>query len=45
MTNDQIEPLVPVMPRRTSTEPVVTDGGRPRRFVPSEDATPLLPDD
>ncbi len=47
MTNDEIDPLVPEMPRRTSTEPVRTDGGRPSRPDPDDagDAeAPLVPE-
>ncbi|WP_254838684.1 hypothetical protein [Natronomonas marina] len=44
MTNDEIEPMVPEMPRRTSTETVRTDGGRPRtRYDEHEAEAPLVP--
>ena len=42
MTNDEIEPMVPEMPRRTSTETVRADGGRQRTRYEEAEA-PLVP--
>jgi len=44
MTNDEIEPMVPEMPRRTSTSEIVTDGGRQKRYEAPEAEAPLVPD-
>ena len=44
MTNDAVDPLVPEMPRRTSTEPVRTDGGRSSRLDADEVEAPLVPE-
>ena len=43
MTNDEIEPLVPEMPRQSSTEPVRADGGRRKRYDNAEGDAPLVP--
>lgn len=44
MTNDEIDPMVPRMPRRTSTEAVRADGGHPRTRYDRDDAeAPLVP--
>jgi hypothetical protein len=44
MTNSEIEPVVPRMPRRTSTTTVRADGGRPRTRYERHDAeAPLVP--
>ncbi|MFP4625629.1 MAG: hypothetical protein ACLFNI_03435 [Natronomonas sp.] len=45
MTNEEIEPLVPIMPRRSSKNPesVRTDGGRQDRYVNSEQGAPFVP--
>jgi hypothetical protein len=44
MTNSEIDPIVPRMPRRTSTSTVRADGGRPRTRYAREDAeAPLVP--
>lgn len=44
MTNPEIDPIVPRMPRRTSTSTVCADGGRPRtRYDRSEAEAPLVP--
>lgn len=51
MTNEEIEPLVPVMPRRTSNDAAdaasagaAFDGGRPRRYDDEEEDAPLVPE-
>ena len=44
MTNPQIEPLVPEMPRQTSTETVRADGGRRKRYDEAEVEAPLVPE-
>ena len=44
MTNEEIEPMVPVMPRQTSTSGVVADGGQKQRYDLSEVEAPLVPD-
>lgn len=44
MTNDEIEPMVPVMPRQTSTSGVVADGGRQKRYEAPEVEAPLVPE-
>ena len=44
MTNEEIEPAVPEMPQRTSTETVRADGGQPRsRYDRDEVTAPLVP--
>jgi hypothetical protein len=43
MTNDEIEPMVPVMPRQASSSGIVTDGGRQRRYAAAEVEAPLVP--
>jgi hypothetical protein len=43
MTSDEIEPMVPEMPRRTSTDTVRADGGRRKRYDESEVTAPLVP--
>ncbi|MFQ3319477.1 MAG: hypothetical protein ACI8UR_000620 [Natronomonas sp.] len=43
MTNDEIEPMVPVMPRQTSTDTLRADGGAPKRYDELEVTAPLVP--
>ena len=44
MTNPEIDPIVPRMPRRTSTATVCADGGMPRtRYDRSDAEAPLVP--
>jgi hypothetical protein len=44
MTNEEIEPVVPVMPRQTSTSGVVADGGQQKRYEAPEVEAPLVPE-
>lgn len=44
MTRDEIEPLVPVMPRDTDTTEMRADGGRRKRYDAAEVDAPLVPD-
>lgn len=44
MTRDEIEPLIPVMPRGDTSETVRADGGRRKRYDLDEVAAPLVPD-
>lgn len=44
MTRDEIEPLIPVMPRDDTSQTVRADGGRRKRFEAGEVAAPLVPD-
>jgi hypothetical protein len=41
---DDIEPMVPVMPRQTSTERVRADGGRTEHYDTAELTAPLVPE-
>jgi hypothetical protein len=43
MTSDEIEPMVPRMPRQTSTETVRADGGQRKRYDADEVTAPLVP--
>jgi hypothetical protein len=43
MTSDEIEPMVPEMPRQTSTDTVRADGGQPKRYDADEVTAPLVP--
>ena len=44
MTRDEIEPIVPVMPTEETTDAVVADGGRKKRYDAGEVDAPLVPD-
>ena len=44
MTRDEIEPMVPVMPRDTDTVDVRADGGHRKRYDAAEVEAPLVPD-
>lgn len=45
MTRDEIEPMVPVMPRSHDTdETVYADGGHRKRYEATDVTAPLVPD-
>ena len=44
MTSDEIEPMVPVMPERKSTDDIRADGGVRKRYDSREVKAALVPD-
>ena len=44
MTNERIDPIVPEMPRQTSTAGVAADGGRQKRYDAEDVEAPLVPE-
>ncbi|CAI50710.1 uncharacterized protein NP_5238A [Natronomonas pharaonis DSM 2160] len=44
MTNENVDPMVPVMPTEETTPDVRADGGRRKRYDNAEVDAPLVPD-